>query len=185
MKQAVLLHGTGGNDKDYFWFVDTKEYLEQNGYTVWWPALPNTDSPDLESALKFIQQNMPALDEESILIGHSSACPLILSILQRNDLHIKQVILVAGYYAPIGDTVSGKMIEKQGYDWDKIRESADQIILINSDDDPWGCDDVQARPVTNNLQAKFVLTEGQGHMGSLTYNQPYREHSILKDLLSV
>ena len=185
MKQAVLLHGTGGNDKDYFWFTDTKHYLENNGYIVWWPALPNTDSPDLESSMKFIEQNMPSLDEESILIGHSSACPLILSMLQRGSMHIKQVILVGGYYAPIEGTVSGKMIEKDEYSWAKIQDSADEIILINSDNDPWGCDDVQARPVAEKLNAKFILVMGEGHMGSGTFNQPYREHKLVKELLNI
>ncbi len=185
MKQAVLLHGTGGNNKDYFWFADTKNYLEEHGYTVWWPALPDTDSPELEASIRYVQENMPALDEESILIGHSSACPLILSILQRGSLHIKQAILVAGYYSAIGDVVSDKMIEKNGYDWDKIRASADEIVLINSDNDPWGCNDVQARPIAEKLGAKFIFAEGQGHMGSGTYNQPYREHKLVKDLIKL
>lgn len=185
MKHAVLLHGTGGNDKDYFWFTDMRQYLEDHGYTVWWPALPSTDSPDLESSMEFIKQNMPSLNEESILIGHSSACPLILSILQRGSAHVKQAILVGGYYAPIDDTVSGKMIEKDEYNWEKIQNSAEEIILINSDNDPWGCDHAQARPVAEKLNAKFILAKGEGHMGSGTYDQPYREHKLVKDLLKV
>lgn len=47
MKQAILLHGSGGSDKDYFWFADTKKHLESKGYTVWWPLLPDTDHPEL------------------------------------------------------------------------------------------------------------------------------------------
>lgn len=31
MKTAILLHGTGGSDADYFWFADTKQYLESGG----------------------------------------------------------------------------------------------------------------------------------------------------------
>ena len=185
MKRAVLLHGTGGNDKDYFWFADTKDYLEQHGYQVWWPALPKADSPELETSMDFIEDSIPELDDQSILIGHSSACPLILSILQRENLHIKQAILVAGYYSAVGDVVSDKMIEKNGYDWAKITNAVDEIILINSDNDPWGCDDKQAHPVAEKLSAQFVLAHGEGHMGSGSYNQPYREHKLVKELLKV
>ena len=135
--------------------------------------------------MEFIQDAMPTLDEDAILIGHSSGCPLLLSILQRGSAHIKQAILVGGYYAPIDGVVSGKMIEHIEYDWKKIRSSVDSIVLINSDNDPWGCDNKQARPVADKLGAQFVLAQGEGHMGSGMYHQPYREHTLVKELLKV
>lgn len=61
-------------------------------------------------------------------------------------------------------------------------QHAKQIILINSDNDPWGCGDEQARPVVEKLGAEFVLAKGQGHMGSNSYNQPYKEFPLLKQL---
>lgn len=185
MKQAMLLHGTGGNGSDYFWFADTKNFLEDRGYRVWWPDLPNADSPDLETSYGYVHRHRPNLDADSIVIGHSSACPLILSILQRENLHIKQAVLVAGYYTAIDDVVSDKMIEKVDYDWPKIRHAADEIILINSDNDPWGCDAAQAKPVAEKLGARFILAAGQGHMGSENFHQPYREHLLVKQLLNV
>ncbi|MFZ2495005.1 MAG: hypothetical protein WAW60_04515, partial [Candidatus Saccharimonadales bacterium] len=81
MKTAWLLHGTGGSDTDYFWFADTKEYLESKGYNVWWPLLPHTDKPSLEETRGFIKENIPVLDEDTIIVGHSSACPVILHML--------------------------------------------------------------------------------------------------------
>lgn len=85
MKTAFLLHGTGGNDTDYFWFSDIKAYLEQQGYEVWWPQLPHADEPVFQETLESVENNMPAFDENTIVIGHSSSCPLLLSWLQ----HIK------------------------------------------------------------------------------------------------
>lgn len=184
-KQAILLHGTGGGNKDYFWFEDTKKFLEAHGYNVWWPQLPNAERPTLDEAVEFVQVNMPEVDGESIIIGHSSACPLILSLFQRGNLKVKQAVLVAGYYTKIEDKVSDLMIEKDGYDWGKIRASAKEITLINSDNDPWGCDDKQAQPVAKKLGATFILAKGEGHMGSGTFNQPYREHNLVKQVLKV
>ncbi len=82
MKTAWLLHGTGGSDKDYFWFDDTKKYLESKGYEVWCPLLPHTDKPNLVETRDYIEDNMPVFDKETIIIAHSSACPAILSFLQ-------------------------------------------------------------------------------------------------------
>lgn len=182
MKNAILLHGTGGSDTDYFWFADTKEYLESKGYKVWWPLLPNTDRPNLAETVEFVEQNLPAIDEETIIIGHSSACPLILHMMQFFKVTVRQVILVSGYYQSIGGE-SNSMLPKDGFDWGEIKKHAKDIMFINSDNDPWGCDDKQARPAAEKLSAKFILAKGQGHMGSGSFKQPYREFPLLKELL--
>ena len=184
MKTAFLLHGTGGNNYDYFWFDDTKKYLESKGYQVWWPLLPNTDKPELYETEDYICDHMPGIDENTLIIGHSSACPVILDLLQWLKIKIDKVILVSGFYKSIDDEGhSLLMLPKKEFDFKVITKHANEIILINSDNDPWGCDDKQARPVAKKLGAKFILAKGQGHMGSATYNQPYKEFPILKELI--
>jgi uncharacterized protein len=186
MENAWLLHGTGGSDTDYFWFADTKKYLEQHGYKVWWPQLPHTEKPNLIETRNFIEEYKPRLWEDAIIIGHSSACPVILHLLQYFKVQIKQVILVSGFYQPLDDDgYSTLMLQDEEYDWQAIKAAAKEIILINSDNDPWGCDDKQARPVAEKLGAKFVLAKRQGHMGPGAFNQPYKEFSLLKELLAV
>lgn len=188
MKQALLLHGTGGNDRGYFWFQDTKEYLENQGYQVLWPQLPNPDRPNLRDSLLFLEEhnNQFSFDKDNIVIGHSSACPLILTWLQYFKTQIRQVILVSGFYQSIDDEgFSELMLQGEEYDWTAIKAAAKEIILINSDNDPWKCDDKQARPVAEKLDAKFILAKGQGHMGSDSFDQPYRDFSLLKNLIAV
>lgn len=184
MKAAIILHGTGGSDTDYFWFANTKQYLESKGYDVWWPLLPDTDRPELQKNLEFLGENIPSLDEQSIIIAHSSACPLVLSYLENGNNKVGQVILVSGFYQSIdNEGFSELMLQKTPYDWQKIKDAASEIVLINSDNDPWGCDDTQARPAAEKLGAKFILAEGQGHMGSSSFNQSYREFPLLKELI--
>ena len=182
MKQAILLHGTGGSDTDYFWFEDTKKHLESKGYEVWWPLLPNTDNARLEETRNFIEQNMPAVDEETKIIGHSSSCPVILHLLEFFKVKVKQVILVAGFYEDIG----GKSMQMlpESFNWAEIKDKADEIILINSDNDPWGCTDEKVREAAIKLSAMLIVNSGEGHMGSGAYDQPYREFELLKRLLA-
>ena len=184
MKTAILLHGTGGNGTDYFWFGDTSKYLQSKGYEVWWPALPNSEDPIFEESLYFIKQNMPTIDHETIIIGHSSSCPLILSWLQFVKTPIKQAILVSGYYQLIKGQATS-LLQDREFDWMAIKSAVSEIILINSDNDPWQCDDKQARPAAQKLDAEFVLAKGQGHMGSGKFNQPYRDFALIKQLLAV
>ncbi len=185
LKNAVLLHGTGGNDKDYFWFADTKKYLESKGYTVWWPLLPNAEKPNLLEANKFVEQNGPKLDEETIIIGHSSACPLILHMMQHFEVCVKQVVLVAGFYQPLEDDGYSDLMLPGKFELSEIKPKASEIILINSDNDPWGCTDSQTHPVAVDLGATLVVPTGQGHMGSNSFKQPYLEFPLVKRLLQV
>ncbi len=185
MKTAYLLHGTGGSGTDYFWFDDTKTYLESKGYSVWWPSLPNTHKPELNDSIYFLENNAPPFDEETIMIGHSSACPLLLSFMQYMKVQIKQVILVAGYYDKFEDNDVANLMLEPTYDWASIQEASDEIIMINSDNDPWDCTDQKARASALRLGAPLILTSGQGHMGSTTFEQPYREFDLLKRLIKL
>lgn len=183
MSNAILLHGTGGSDVDYFWFADTKDHLESLGYSVWWPLLPNTDRPELKETRNYIEQNMPTLDENSIIIGHSSACPAILDLLQQEDLMVKQVILVGGFYEEIDKEGASALMLPSSFDWNKLKANAHEYILINSDNDPWGCNDIQARKASLKLGGTLIVPAGQGHMGSISFNQPMKEFDLLKRLI--
>ncbi|HEY4963157.1 MAG TPA: alpha/beta hydrolase [Candidatus Saccharimonadales bacterium] len=185
MKRAWLLHGTGGSDTDYYWYADTQKYLQSKGYQVWWPKLPNTEKPRLQETIEYLESDdlNYVFDEQTIIIGHSSACPLILSMLQSFKIPVAQVILVAGFYRPIDDEGFSELMLQKNYNWPAIKQAAKEIILINSDNDPWGCNDVQAKDVALKLGAALVIATGQGHMGSGSFKQPYREFPLLKRLI--
>lgn len=73
---------------------------------------------------------MPLLEEDTIIIGHSSACPVILHFMK---VPIKQVILVAGFYQPLNDDgYSDLMLQDEEYGWKAIEQIAKDIVLINS-----------------------------------------------------
>ncbi len=184
MKTAYLLHGTGGSNSDYYWFTDIKEFFETKGYNVWWPELPNTGRPELLETERYILDSGPGMDEGSVIIGHSSACPVILHILQNLRVAVKQVILVSGFYGEISDDgYSLRMLPKDGFEWSEIKKHAREIIMINSDNDPWGCSDERARGPAISLGAKLIVNTGQGHMGSDSFEQPYKKFGLVKRLV--
>jgi len=184
MKTAILLHGTDGSDTDYYWFAETKTYLEKHGYDVWWPLLPHTEKPELAETLSFVLDNMPTLDTQSIVVGHSSACPLILSLLEHIPTPIAKAVLVSGFYQEIDDQGYSRLMLQSTYRWQEITTKAKEIYLLNSDNDPWGCHDEQARSVAEKIATALIVMFGQGHMGSDRFDQPYRDFPLLKRLLS-
>lgn len=180
MKNASIFHGTG-ETPNHFWFPWTKTQLEQKGYKVWLPQLPDTNVPDIKKWLPFALKN-GTYNQDSVLIGHSAGCPLILSILQKLTSPIKQAVLVAAFFEDLTKIGVEPIIQKK-YDWKKIKKNCSNITIINSDNDPWGCDDKQGKKLADYLDGKLIIKH-DGHFGSETYKQPYKEFPFLLTLLS-
>lgn len=117
MKNAVIFHGKSGNP-NLFWYQYLKDSLKREGYRVWLPQLPQSDSHNLEIWLPFVLKN-GIYDEETVLVGHSSGAPLILSVLEKIKVKIKRAILVAGFCEDV--TGDGKNILQKKYNWKKIK----------------------------------------------------------------
>ena len=180
MKEAVILHGTA-ETAESFWLPYAKSELEKKGYTVSIPQLPEAEAPDLKNWLPTALNE--TYTENTVLIGHSAGCPLILSVLENIDVKIKQAILVAGYARPKSDDLKPEPILQQTYDWARIRNNVGDIIFINSDNDPWGCDDVEGKYMLENIGGTLIIRKGEGHMGSDRFNQPYKEFPFLIKLI--
>lgn len=181
MKNVVILHGTG-ETPEYMWLPWVKKELEKKGYTVSIPQLPDTDHPDLKNWLPVALKE--TYNEETILIGHSAGGPLQLSVLENINVKIRQAILVAGYARQKGEFKQKELILQEQYNWEKIADHVDDIIFINSDNDPWGCTDVEGRYMLDNVgKGKLIVMKGEGHMGSVKYNQIYNEFPLLLELI--
>ena len=141
--------------------------------------MPGPDKAILEEWLPFVLKNAK-ISKDTVLIGHSSGCPLILSILQNSDVQIKQAILVAGFIDGSCDAILQKK-----YNWEKIKRNVKDLVFINSDNDPWGCDDKQGLKMFYHLGGTLILRHGEGHMGSDKFNQPYKEFPLLLKLIKV
>lgn len=181
-RNAILIHGTGGTPEK-FWFPYVRRHLVNLGFSVWVPPVPNSEKPKLETSLElFLKEGL--FVEETVMIGHSSGCPTILSILERIDVRIAHAILVAGFYSELDDDGYSSLMLQPEYDWDKIKSNAETITIINSDNDPWGCGDIEAKPAVEALAAKQIVIPGAGHMGSDAFEQPYEEFPLLTSLIS-
>ena len=115
------------------------------------------------------------------MVGHSAGCPLILSLLENISVRIRQAILVAGCVTPLGKGTDGML--QRVYNWERISQRAGEFYFINSDNDPWGCDDRQGRIMLDHLGGTLIIRQGEGHMGSDAFHQPYREFPLLKKLI--
>ena len=179
MKNAIILQGTG-ETQESFWLPYVKKELEKRSYSVWLPQLPNDENPDIKETLPFVLKG-GAFNRETVLIGHSSGCPLILSVLENIKEKIKKAILVAGYFEPLPEPDEYLALQKS-YDWKRIREHSGDFVFINSTNDPWGCNDKQGRKMFDKLGGVLIINN-EGHMGSDSFKQPYKEFPLIVKLV--
>jgi serine hydrolase len=178
MKNAIIFHGTNDNP-DSYWYPWLGKELEKNGYTV---AIPNNPTINKEPIGIFLPKilNQHTLNHETLLVGHSSGGPLILSILEHIDIQIAKAILVAGYCEHPDDQMEDPILQKT-YNWKKIKQNVKEIIIINSVNDPWSCDDKQGRIMFDHIGGTQIVLN-DGHFGSLTKGQVYDTFPLLKTL---
>ena len=182
MTKVIIFHGTDCTP-EIFWYPYIKSELEKKGYRVEVPSYPSINHESINTFLpKVLADN--TFDQDTILIGHSAGCPLILSVLEQIKTPIKQAILVAGYSRIKGSEKRKDSVLQDKYDWKKIAGNVKDMIILNSDNDPWGCDDVEGKYMIDQLgKGKLIVMKGEGHMGSTSYNQPYKEFPFLVDLV--
>lgn len=178
MKNAIILHGTGTTSND-FWFPYLKKELEERGYNVWLPQLPNAEKPNIHDWLPFILKN-GTFSKDTIIIGHSAGSQIILSILENINKKVKQIILVSGYAKLLPKDRKSKKLNNP--DWKRIKSHAQNFVFINSDNDPWGCNDKQGKIMFDNLGGTLIVRH-EGHMGSTTYKQPYKKFPLILKII--
>lgn len=183
MKNAIILHGTGCTPKSY-WMGGIANYLKKKGYNVWSPQLPDADVPDLKKWLPLVLKSGD-FNKDTIIIGHSAGGPLILSVLENINTKIDKAILVAGFGRKLRGDKKLQAIQQKDYDWKKIKSHVKDIIFINSSDDPWTIDHNEGMYLFNKLGGTLIVREGEGHMGSDRFKQPYKKFPLLEKLLDL
>ena len=172
MKRAVILHGTDGSPTELAWQVWLKKQLEDSGYEVFFPLLPDNHTPDLAKYDEFLQNSRWDFTD-NVVIGHSSGATALLHLLQQDWFpHIRAAVLVgtfleesrvksAAWYDP--GQFDKLFIEE--FQPGRIRSGADKFYFVHGDDDPY-CDYDLARQLCEQVDGTFITIPGGGHIAS-------------------
>ncbi|MEK6846684.1 MAG: alpha/beta hydrolase [Nanoarchaeota archaeon] len=120
---------------DKHWIPWTKEELENNGFKVETPLMPEPWDVDYDAwKRKFDILNV---NEESVLVGHSCGCSFLVRWLGDTKKKVKKLVLVAPWKIPYG---VGRDYENKkkfyGYEIDRsIRDRTKEIIIFTSDNE--------------------------------------------------
>jgi predicted alpha/beta hydrolase family esterase len=170
MKKVIMVHGWDGNPKNS-WFPWLRKKLEEKRFEVIIPAMPDSENPKIEPWVSKLNEVAGKIDEDTFLIGHSIGCQTIMRYLQDQPegSRVGGIIFVAGFFNLEKDIFETKEEEEIAKPWletpidaEKIKQMANNIIAIFSDNDP----DValsESEVFKEKLGAKIIIEKGKGH----------------------
>lgn len=174
MKRVYIIHGWEGFPEEG-WFPWVKKELENRGFVVQVPAMPNTDEPKIEEWVPFLEKLIGTPDEDTYLIGHSIGCQTILRYLGglRIDVKLGGIVLVAGWihkllglYGENEIEIARPWVEKP-INFDNVKNHTKNIVAVFSDDDEFvSLDNIDM--FKEYLGAKTILEHNRGHFSQET-----------------
>ena len=169
MKNCIIIHGSPSSREkgidpekrtyDKHWIPWTKKELISRGIKTKVPLMPEPWEPKYSEWKKNLEKLN--INEESILVGHSSGGGFLVRWLGDTNKKIKKLILVApaiihsGQYKPLNDLLKFK-INKE------IKNNIREIIIFVSKDDSIGIRK-SVEIFSNALGVKPREFEDRGH----------------------
>lgn len=181
MKTAIILHGTLGSP-DGNWFKWLKDELERRGLTVWLPQLPHAEQPSLMEWQQFVQEHCPfSINEETLIIGHSSGAILALVLAQSAIKKIGAVVDVSVFHDNSLEWQPNSRLFDVEFDWFAMRQGVNELLFIHSDNDPYVPLD-QAQYVAEKTSTEMIIIPGQGHF-NLEQSSKYKQFPRLLEII--
>ncbi len=174
MKKAFIIHGWAGNP-DEGWFPWAKKELEQRGFEVYIPTMPDAygrEQPTIEGRLNVIQDVVGQPDEDTYFIGHSIGCQSIDRYLETlsPETRIGGIVYVAGWLTLKGlddyeekDRQAALPWLETPIDFQKVRTICHKSVAIFTKDDPF-VDVKNAEFYQEKLGSKVIILESGAHL---------------------
>lgn len=171
MKTAYLIHGWSGKPDDPIldWL---KVELEQTGWTVVAPEMPDRHEPKIESwvyALNSIVKPSP----DVVLVGHSVGCQAVMRYLAQTPAgtRIAGLVLIAPWMeldkltieeeGPESVAIAKPWVETP-IDFAAVKARTARTVAVFSDDDPF-VPLAQKELFERELGARTIVEQGMGH----------------------
>lgn len=182
MKTVIILHGTLGSP-DSNWFQWLKKELERKGLTVWLPQLPHAEQPSLKDWQQFVKGQCPfPINEETLIVGHSSGAILALVLAENNRAKIGAIVDVSVFHDNSLQWQPNDQLFDVPLDWTAIRNGVNELLFIHSDNDPYVPLN-QAQHVATVTDSEIIVIPGEGHF-NLEKSDDYKQFPKLLDILN-
>jgi len=153
-----------------------KEKLEEKGFEVIVPEMPNPAKPKIEEWVGKLKEVVGNPNGETYLIGHSVGCQGVLRYLETlsEGLKIGGMVLIAPWMHLDKNTIEeeGEEVKEIAKPWmeipisfENVKSHTDKIVCIFSDNDPY-VPLSETELFKKFLDAEIIIEKGKGHFTS-------------------
>lgn len=162
-KHIVVVHGYTASP-DVNWFPWLAKVLRAQGARVSIPAMPDSFNPDPIKWALALQQSLPAVDTNTILIGHSLGCITALGHLLSLPAHTLAggVLLVSGFDRTVSTLPELHAFTDAPLDHAEVCRRTQKIISLFSDNDSI-VEPKASIELSRHLKAEQQVVSGGGH----------------------
>ncbi len=162
MKRVFIIHCWEGYP-EYCWYPSVKRGLEEKGFEVQVPEMPETDFPKLKKWFPTLRQAVGKPDKDTYLVGHSVGCITILRYLESlgEGEQVGGAVFVAGFTDDLNFEELKNFFETP-IDFGKARSHCPKFLAIHSDNDPFVAlkyGDI----LKEKLGAELIIKHDMGH----------------------
>lgn len=170
MKRVVIVHCWEGYP-NYCWYPQVKQDLEEKGFKVDVPAMPETNLPKLVQWLPKLKEVIGEPSEDLYLVGHSLGVITILRYLESLHLtgKVGGCVFVAGFTNDLGYKELRNFFQTS-IDFIEVIKHCSKFIAIHSDNDPY-VDLKFGDEFKKKLNAKLVTKHSMGHFSGPVDNE--------------
>ena len=170
IKRVFIVHGWDGYPEEG-WFPWLKKNLEEKGFEVFVPQLPDAGNPRIEQWVPALAAAVGHPDEQTYLVGHSMGCQAIARYLETLPAGQKVggAVFVAGFFKRLTGLEDDPEVRETDRHWleapldfQKVKAHLPKSMAIFSDDDPWVPPDNQ-EDFRDKLGSEIAIEHGQGH----------------------
>ncbi len=168
VKRVFIIHRWEGTP-EVDWYPWLRKELENKGFEVHVPLMPDTDNPKIENWVPYLKDMVGEPDENTYFVGHSMGCQTIMRYLEGlpEGSKVGGVVFVAGFVTLENlETEEEKELANAWLgtplDLEKVKDKSDNFVAIFSDNDPW-------IPLSDSdifkekLGAKIIIQHEKGH----------------------
>ena len=167
-KKIYLVHGWGGSSSGVDWFNWLKDELSKKGHEVIAFDMPNAEYPKIEEWVKYLEENIKDVDENTYFVGHSVGCQTIIRFLEKLHRHkrIGGCVFVSGWFKVINLEPEELEIAhpwmNTKIEFERVLDHCNKFLAIFSDNDPYVHVD-EAKEFKKILGARTIIKKKEGH----------------------
>lgn len=169
-KRVIIAHGWDGHPHEG-WFPWLQHELEQRGFDVFVPQLPDAENPRIEKWIPALAETVGTPDAQTYFVGYSMGCQAIARYLVTlpEGTTVGGAVFVAGFFKRLTGLEDNADMQETDKHWltapldfDMVRSRLPKSVAIFSDDDPYVPLDNQD-DFRDKLSSEIVIEHAMGH----------------------